>query len=149
MTLVCSEMNKTARISRRDFIKISTDALFWLSGLLALGGLVRYFGYLPEPEAPTEFELGDAAGYPVGSRTIREDIPAVIQNKAGKIIAHSLVCTHLGCTVEEKGDGFACPCHGSRFEADGALLEGPAQRPLKALRVETSVNQTLTLYTRD
>ena len=57
-------MNKTTQISRRDFIKLSTNALFGLSGLLALGGLLRYFDYLPEPEKPTEFDLGDTSQLP-------------------------------------------------------------------------------------
>ena len=115
-------MNKTTRISRRDFIKLSTNALFGLSGLLGLGGLLRYFNYLPEPEKPTEFDLGELTNYPVGSRTVRSDIPAVIYNRDGKIVAHSLVCTHLGCTIAENGAEFECPCHGSRFDENGSSI---------------------------
>ncbi len=141
-------MNKTTRISRRDFVKLSTNALFGLSGLLALGGLLRYFDYLPEPEKPTEFDLGELANYPVDSRTVRNDIPAIIYNKDGKIVAHSLVCTHLGCTITEDGAEFECPCHGSRFDENGAVLTGPAQQPLKNLRVEILEDNTLKLHTK-
>jgi cytochrome b6-f complex iron-sulfur subunit len=141
-------MNKTTRISRRDFLKLSTNALFGLSGLLGLGGLIRYFNYLPEPEIPTEFDLGELANYPIDSRTIRSDIPAVIYNRAGKIAAYSLLCTHLGCTIEENGAEFACPCHGSQFDRAGTVLKGPAQKPLKNLRVEVLEDNTLRLYTR-
>jgi len=141
-------MNRISRLSRRDFIKFSTHALFSLSGLLGLGGLVRYFSYLPDSETPSEFDLGDIASYPVGSYTVRDDIPAVIHNRAGEIVARSLVCTHLGCTVEADGNEFACPCHGSRFDRDGLLLEGPAQKPLNQLRVEVLEDNTLRLYTR-
>lgn len=139
-------MNK---LSRRDFIKLSTHALFGLSGLLGLGGLIRYFSFLPAPESPTEYDLGEAANYPAGSRTIRRDIPAVIDNRDGVIVAYGLTCTHLGCIVEEDRDGFACPCHGSLYDADGAVLQGPAQKPLKKLRVEVLENNSLKLYTRD
>ena len=134
-------------LSRRDFIKLSTNALFGLSGLLGLGGLFCYFDYYA-PEAPVEFDLGDAANFPIGSRTVRGDIPAVIYNRGGKIIAYSLVCTHLGCTLAENGAEFACPCHGSRFDENGAVLEGPAQKPLKNLRVEILEDSTLKLHTK-
>jgi cytochrome b6-f complex iron-sulfur subunit len=142
-------MNESTRMSRRDFVKLSTHALFGLSGLLGLGGLVRFFSYLPDPGPPTEFDLGDIAGYPIGSRTIRSDIPAVIYNRAGEIVAYSLICTHLGCTIEEDGNGFACPCHGSRFDANGMVLKSPAQKPLKKLRVELLEDHTLRLHTRE
>ena len=137
-------MNK---LSRRDFIKLSTNALFGLGGLLGLGGLVRYFSYYP-PEAPVEFDLGDIANFPVGSHTIRSDIPAIIYNVDGEIIACSLVCTHLGCTVAESATGFDCPCHGSRFDENGNVLAGPAQKPLKTLRVEILEGGMLKLHTK-
>jgi Rieske Fe-S protein len=134
--------------SRRDFLKLITNALFGLSGLLGLGGLARFFSYRPTPGQPTEFELGEAANFPTGSRTFRLDIPAVIYNNGGEYMAYSLTCTHLGCTVEEDGDGFACPCHGSRFDRDGMVLEGPAKEPLRILRVDVLEDNTLKLYTK-
>jgi nitrite reductase/ring-hydroxylating ferredoxin subunit len=137
-------MNK---LSRRDFIKLSTNALFGLGGLLGLGGLIRYFNYYPA-EAPVEFDLGDIANYPIGSRTVRNDIPAVIVNRDGEIVARSLVCTHLGCTVAESPSGFDCPCHGSRFDENGDVLAGPAQKPLKTLRVEILEDEILKLHTK-
>ncbi|MHC5010811.1 MAG: QcrA and Rieske domain-containing protein, partial [Planctomycetota bacterium] len=51
--------------------------------------------------------------------------------RTGNVLrALSAVCTHLGCTVSRAGDGFHCPCHGSRFDADGTNTAGPAPRPL-------------------
>ena len=47
-------------------------------------------------------------------------------------IALRMRCTHLGCRLQhdaERGE-LACPCHGSRFDLSGAVLKGPAGRPL-------------------
>lgn len=52
--------------------------------------------------------------------------------------ALSTVCTHLGCVVKPSADGFECPCHGSRFAADGSVRKGPAPRPLPWLKVSVS-----------
>lgn len=61
--------------------------------------------------------------------------------------AFSLVCTHLGCTVEKAEQGFACPCHGSRFDADGQVTHGPAAASLRSLRVEVTENGNLKIFT--
>jgi cytochrome b6-f complex iron-sulfur subunit len=46
------------------------------------------------------------------------------------VYAISKICTHLGCIVRSTVDGFACPCHGSLFAADGSVTKGPAPQPL-------------------
>ncbi|SMC00553.1 Rieske [2Fe-2S] domain protein [Hymenobacter roseosalivarius DSM 11622] len=45
----------------------------------------------------------------------------------------SLTCTHAACLVSHQAANgeFHCPCHGSRFSADGMVLNGPAARPLE------------------
>jgi len=59
---------------------------------------------------------------------------AYIGRDDGGLYAIDAVCTHLGCLVQqEDGEGFACPCHGSRFAADGQVLHGPAGQPLRCL----------------
>ena len=142
-----SGMSESPNLTRRDFIKLSIKFLVGVGGLLGLGGLVRFLGYQSDPGPPSEFDLGEAAKYPVGSRTVRADIPAVIYNRAGDITAYSLTCTHLGCTVEEDGEAFSCPCHGSRFNNNGEVLKGPAQKPLRRLEVELMEDLRLRLYT--
>jgi len=54
----------------------------------------------------------------------------------GLVRALDLKCPHLGCTVNATAEGFACPCHGSRFKSSGEVLEGPATRALARLEVE-------------
>lgn len=49
---------------------------------------------------------------------------------AEAVIALNSMCTHQGCSVEWKEDTFACPCHGSKFNTDGSVADGPATDPL-------------------
>lgn len=55
----------------------------------------------------------------------------------------SAICTHLGCTVQMArmpqvagGFEFHCPCHGSKFQADGTNVTGPAPQPLQYYSLE-------------
>ena len=63
-----------------------------------------------------------------------------LMNEAGHVL-RSLTkvtpaprCRHLGCELTWNPDeeSWDCPCHGSRYAADGALLDGPAQSALES-----------------
>jgi Rieske Fe-S protein len=60
---------------------------------------------------------------------------AVAVDPAGTVHAVSATCTHLGCIVAfNAADAtWDCPCHGSRFALDGAVLAGPATRALASV----------------
>ena len=134
-------------ISRRDFLKISTNSLLALSGLLGLGGLFRFLSYKADPTPPTEFDIGPANNYPVNSRTIVANVPAIVIHDDKGLRAISLVCSHLGCTIEERNFGFECPCHSSRYDPTGVVLKGPAKLDLRKLRIETSEDGNLHIFT--
>jgi len=136
-------------ISRRDFLKLARNGFLYLSGALTLGGLLRFLSFQTEPAPQTEFDLGLAADYPLNSQTLLPNIPAVLLHTENGFSAMSLICTHLGCTVEQKTDGFDCPCHGSRYDANGKVLKGPATQALRTLRVETADNGHLILHTNE
>lgn len=59
---------------------------------------------------------------------------AVCRDMAGTLHVHSAACTHLGCHVNWNATEqcWDCPCHGSQFAPDGAVLNGPALSPLTA-----------------
>ena len=63
---------------------------------------------------------------------------AAILNQGGAPKAFSVVCPHLGCEVEwnDSENTWDCPCHGSRFQKDGSLMQGPAKRDLDSLEVK-------------
>jgi glycine/D-amino acid oxidase-like deaminating enzyme/nitrite reductase/ring-hydroxylating ferredoxin subunit len=60
--------------------------------------------------------------------------PVAISTVAGRTCAVSAICTHLGGIVRfnDLEKSWDCPLHGSRFAADGTLLEGPSNSNLKS-----------------
>ncbi len=138
---------KSDRPSRRDFLKLATTALLSLGGLLGGAAVYRFMGFQSGEAPQTEFDLGPASDFPPGSKWVASQIPAVIRHSSDGFIALSLVCTHLGCTVEEAPGGFQCPCHGSRYDTQGSVTRGPAAKPLRALRVEVTTPGHLVVHT--
>ena len=59
-----------------------------------------------------------------------------VAGRRDALVALSLACTHLGCRVAGGADGFACPCHGSRFDRGGAPVAGPARDALRRVPLE-------------
>ena len=75
-------------------------------------------------------ELGAGEGTVVrrGARLV-----AVSRDDDGALAAVSARCTHLGCIVawNPAERSWDCPCHGSRFGADGTVIQGPAVADLE------------------
>ena len=63
---------------------------------------------------------------------------AVYRDPEGAVHAVSPVCTHMGCTVtwNTAETTWDCPCHGSRFTCDGAVIQGPAVKDLERKEVQ-------------
>lgn len=61
----------------------------------------------------------------------------VLQLQSGRFTALDATCPHQGCPVSfvSASDGFVCPCHQSRFDATGKVLNGPASRDLRSIPV--------------
>ncbi len=100
----------------------------------------------PVTAAPPETDSGSADGFVTlgttaeleeqGSLTSEDAFSepvVVIQDptEPEALIALSAKCTHAGCTVVWQEDLFACPCHGSKFNPDGTVANGPADAPLE------------------
>ena len=69
-----------------------------------------------------------------GGKIFAAQTTVVTQPSAGEFKVFSAVCTHMGCIVNQIADGrIDCPCHGSEYSiTDGAVLAGPAPKPLPA-----------------
>ncbi|QTX04552.1 ubiquinol-cytochrome c reductase iron-sulfur subunit [Agromyces archimandritae] len=85
-------------------------------------------------------EIIAAAEVPVGGAAKAElsGTPVLVaQPEEGEFVVFSASCPHQGCTVAPADTEFDCPCHGSRFAlADGAVLAGPAEQPLREIAAE-------------
>ena len=68
-----------------------------------------------------------------GETAVRGEKAGVYREDDGKALAVSLRCPHLGCQLTWNPDenSWDCPCHGSRFDKEGHLLSGPAQKDLR------------------
>ena len=109
------------------------------AGALGAGAVLTACGGKPsEPAAsPSSSEQTSAtasgsqvrvADVPVGGGVVLKDAKVVVtQPAAGQFHAFSAVCTHKQCLVSQVADGtIDCPCHGSRFDAEGRVVMGPA-----------------------
>lgn len=56
----------------------------------------------------------------------------VSRSNATTFVAIDAVCTHEGCTITgAAGDIYVCPCHGSRYDRTGHVVNGPAKSSLR------------------
>jgi nitrite reductase/ring-hydroxylating ferredoxin subunit len=86
-------------------------------------------GDLAAAELRTTRQPGEGDGV-VGRRGV---LPVGESRVEGRRCAVVALCTHLGGTLSwnDAERSWDCPLHGSRFGADGRVLEGPATRDLR------------------
>jgi Rieske Fe-S protein len=87
-------------------------------------------------EAKSVAEVGEGEGKIV---SVGGDKYAVARID-GQLRARHPTCTHMGCTVAWNAaeKSWDCPCHGSRFDTGGEVLNGPATAPLKRAELPPS-----------
>ncbi len=134
---------------RRDFL---TRVGIGACAAAAVGsGLVTLDFLKPKVlfEPPTTFLAGEPADYPDGTVRFNKERKAYVIGAPGGVYALSAVCTHLGCITRFLSDQnvIACPCHGSRFDLEGNVVQGPAPRPLPWLEVGTDAQGLLVVDT--
>ena len=108
-------------------------SLGWCSAVFALGASLAAAGRFLVPnvlyEPNRRFKALKPEDYPEGP-TFMPDLRVFLFRKGNSFRAASAVCTHLGCTVNLAAQGFHCPCHGSVFDTNGAVVSGPAPSSL-------------------
>lgn len=109
----------TPQASAKDFIQENANVAKMFLG-----------DRLSHPQKTTAEELAPGEG---GVVSVGGKKAAAFRDEAGALHACSHVCTHLGCHVRwnpaEKS--FDCPCHGSRFDPYGKVIQGPAVKDLE------------------
>ncbi|HEV8152144.1 MAG TPA: FAD-dependent oxidoreductase [Solirubrobacteraceae bacterium] len=88
--------------------------------------------------SPDGTSLADLGGGEGKLLRLDGDLVAAYRDEGGIVHAVSPVCTHLGCIVRFNAAerSWDCPCHGSRYDVDGAVLQGPTTRPLAPKAVD-------------
>ena len=116
------------------------------TGAATAGFLAATFRFLVPNvlyEPSRRFDIGSPAEFPYGSVTFLPDRRLYVFNSADGFYAVSSECPHLGCNVRHAASGFECPCHGSKFDENGRVVQGPATRPLAWYTVSLSPRQQL------
>jgi cytochrome b6-f complex iron-sulfur subunit len=125
---------QTQGVSRREFLYYIWGASMALL-LAETGGALVWYA-LPQFRAGEfggVFQIAPGTLPAVGAAPInRTDGKFWLSNTDKGLLALSAVCVHLGCLFKwsDVNHRFECPCHGSKYQADGTYIEGPAGRSL-------------------
>ena len=128
-------------MTRRGFLSWGAALFTGAASLVVfLGTLLRM--PLPSlmPGRSRKFRIGYQADYPPGTVRYFSDQQTYVFADQDGIFAMSATCTHLGCIVVQEPERFHCPCHGSRYDVAGRVVQGPAPKNLEwyAVRQEPS-----------
>lgn len=141
-------------------------------GALVFGGIETAKFLFPNAtgEAPLKFKVTTDPGQITVDNPLMDygHRTGIIRDDSG-LYAVQLICTHLGCTpnyvtnvtngtgvadrvaeaygartkAERIANGWACPCHGSRYFIDSTNFYGPAPRPMDWVDVQFAADGTL------
>ncbi len=135
--------------SRRNFLK---SAWKYLGAIAIAEGLLVSFTFFRSRKTG-----GNVAGSNLRPVAGLSDIPPgtimpfrsglfyLVRLEDGGLMAVSMVCSHLGCTVnwDAAEKVFKCPCHSSSFDRLGNVIKSPATSALNYYRVTVDKGQVL------
>jgi len=133
-------------VSRRQFTKFLTltSLAMFVGNLWILGRSLLHRAPTYPRQAVAGLDEIAVGGVKIFAYPTADDPCILVRTAADSYVAYSQKCTHLSCAVYYEADKnrLACPCHQGFFSiADGSVLQGPPQRPLPRVALETSGGQ--------
>jgi glycine/D-amino acid oxidase-like deaminating enzyme/nitrite reductase/ring-hydroxylating ferredoxin subunit len=115
-----AELYRPARLPARSLGEVVSEGL---------NVAAQYTELLKGGDVRSEEEILPGSGGVVGWGPLKV---AVYRDEAGLLHRRSAICTHLGCVVgwNDSEKTWDCPCHGSRFDPYGRVVNGPAPSDL-------------------
>ena len=99
---------------------------------------------------PTRFFIGTPEEFPPGTRMALDAAPHLGRARGRQGFRSSRPLAPISVvSVRQSETGFACPCHGSRFDQDGTVTGGPAPRALPWFKVTLAPNGELEVDTAE
>jgi len=117
---------------RREFLTLGVSlGIGGLGAALTGAGVFKFMIPVVTYGTPKQFTVPKASLPEAGEELLFPDERVLLRrHQDGQLGAISLVCTHLGCTVNRVTTGFLCPCHGSQYDPEGVVVGGPAPKTL-------------------
>jgi Rieske Fe-S protein len=140
---------RIASIEERPAPTLSRRRILTLAGTttgLVVIGVLPACGH-PTGTAPTgPVQAGNVSALDIGTLLVVGDV--AVGRDANGVYAMSAVCTHQSCLVDGHktiAAGLSCPCHGSAFDGNGIVTQGPANQPLQHYAVAIDASGEITV----
>jgi cytochrome b6-f complex iron-sulfur subunit len=137
MEMESANQPQKAEIDRRDFLQKS---IYLVGGTVGAAWLLNACGKSnpsPSASAPTvnftiDISTSQYNSLQTNGNYLYTNNLIVARDNSGKFIALYDVCPHAGCNITFNGTNqFPCPCHGSLFDENGNVIQGPATTGVK------------------
>jgi nitrite reductase/ring-hydroxylating ferredoxin subunit len=130
------------RVNRRELLRLAGFS----TGAVILGSSISSCSSGAKDSAS---RLNVADLKPGSLHVLSTDV--AVGRDAQGVYAMTTVCTHEGCSLEDSAQtiaaGLRCPCHGSAFDGNGKVTNGPARADLQHYQVTIGADGTITVDT--